>query len=68
MLVISIARIRKRHSREKHKKSSTAAGDVTPIHSDDDKNPDVIPQIEGKSWLNSGLKMKFSFELYILDV
>lgn len=53
MLVISIARIRKRHSREKHKKSTTAVGDVTPIHSDDDKNPDVIPQIEGKTWLST---------------
>ncbi len=47
ILVISVVRIRRRQKRHRQKKVRSEVDIVTPIHSDDDRNPDVIPQIEG---------------------
>lgn len=39
-------RLRRKHSEQKHKKAHVEIA-ATPIYSDDDHNPDIIPQIEG---------------------
>ncbi|XP_065207097.1 nephrin-like isoform X2 [Planococcus citri] len=45
ILIISVIRLRRKHSEQKHKKAH-AEVPATPIYSDDDHNPDIIPQIE----------------------
>lgn len=48
VLVVSVIKLRKRYVKQKHKKvHSEGAPVATPVHSDDDHNPDIIPQIEG---------------------
>lgn len=51
ILIISVIRLRKRHTKQKHKKAHVDRVAVTPIHSDDDHNPDIIPQIEGTCYV-----------------
>lgn len=50
ILIVSIIRIRKRHIKQKkQKKTQSEVEIVTPVQSDDDRNPDIIPQIEGEN-------------------
>lgn len=46
VLMVSILRIRKKHGWCKSKKELVQCTNGTPIHSDDDRNPDIIPQFE----------------------